>query len=353
MIRELFKIESSRITEVILGREPLFKELQPLKGPLVFIVDEKLSKNLKLQEAAVLEVEGGEQIKTRETKSFLEDELIKLGVAGDAVIVGIGGGALLDLVGFVAATYCRGVRFISVPTTLLAMVDAAIGGKNGVNVGASKNFIGAIHHPEKIIIQLNFFQSLPVNEIRNGLSEMVKHAFISGDLQSIEKNIAHILEKDFDILQESILQNIQIKMKIVQDQNPEKRHLLNLGHTAAHALEVLENFSIPHGLAVAIGLIAEAKLARRLKILPDKICEHMQQLVRKIGFSLFISKPFSYDAWKKALQLEKKSKNGKPRFVFLQDFGKPFIQYGNYCHEVEESDLQFLYDLIHKEFIAT
>jgi 3-dehydroquinate synthase len=341
-------------SKVVIGADILYDEIQAIQDPLVFVIDARLLDDCsELKEGAPIEIEGGEHIKTREMKIWLEDELIKRGCAGDLILVGVGGGSLLDLVGFVAGTYCRGCRFISIPTTLLSMVDAAIGGKNGVNVGEAKNFIGTIFQPEKIIIDINFLKKLPLKEIQSGLAEMVKHAFISG-YEAVEfttSNLEGILEKKQKCLIESIVKNIDIKMQIVQDINEQRRDLLNLGHTVGHAIEVLEDFSMPHGQAVAIGIIAECRLAERLGILPPHVRERIENLVRAIGLPLFITKSFSQEQWIKALRFDKKSKAGKPRFVLLQDIGKPLVIDGKYCHEVKDSDIAYLFDLIHKEFL--
>ena len=207
----------------------------------------------------IITVDAGEAIKSRDAKALLEDKLIQFQAGPDAHIVAVGSGTILDLVGFTASTYCRGVAYTAVPTTLLGMVDAAIGGKNGINTPTCKNRIGTLYQPDRIFIDVNFLSTLPLIELQNGCVEMAKNALLDSSIApAFKEALPHILAGDRELTKRAIQESIQVKLRIIKEseQNPERRHLLNLGHTIGHAIEVLEHFQISHGQAVAIGLMA-------------------------------------------------------------------------------------------------
>ena len=189
---------------------------------------------------------------------------------------------MLDLVGFVAATFQRGLPYYAVPTTLLAMVDASIGGKNGVNVLDVKNLIGTIYHPEKIFIDVSFLETLPYFEMQNGVVEMIKHALLDGheSVAILEKDLERLLKKEKEVLIRAISKNVQFKKEVVEAsaKTPRKRDLLNFGHTIGHALEALEGFTISHGQAVAMGILAECRLAYQLGLLSKENLERISTL---------------------------------------------------------------------------
>lgn len=193
----------------------------------------------------------GEQNKTRTTKERLEDELFAAGFNKECCLIGLGGGVVTDMTGFIASTFCRGVPLILIPTTLLAMVDASIGGKNGVNTPWGKNLIGTIYPPKEIVIDLEFLKTLPEKEMRQGLAEMVKHGILNRDY-------LELLQKE-GITEKTILESRKVKEEwILKD-----RDALNLGHTVGHALEKESGYTIPHGDAVSIGMRVESLLASK------------------------------------------------------------------------------------------
>lgn len=194
----------------------------------------------------------GEKNKTRATKEKLEDEMFEQGFDKESCLIGLGGGVVTDMAGFIAATFARGIPLILIPTTLLAMVDAAIGGKNGVNTPFGKNLIGTLYPPQEIVIDLSYLKTLPENETRQGLAEMVKHGFLN---ESYLKTL--LLD---GITENTIKQSGAIKNEwIAKD-----RDALNFGHTIGHAIESASNYSIPHGDAISMGMAAESYIAQEV-----------------------------------------------------------------------------------------
>ena len=324
----------------------------------IIIVDHAISKKIvgKLGTTEeVLHLYGGERTKTRKMKEWVEDELIRMGCNNETLLVGIGGGTILDLVGFVASTFCRGLPYYVVPSTLLAMCDAAIGGKNGVNVGNAKNLIGTIYHPEKVYIDVGFLDTLPQFEIQNGLVEMTKHALLDSSKATLnlEKNINALLRKEKEALIREISESVSFKKQIVEESLaiPNKRHLLNFGHTIGHAIESLVGFSISHGQAVAMGILAESQLALQLNMLSSEQAGRIAALIEAIGLQLTLPKNYAHFEWQRALLHDKKTKFNKPRFVLLKDTGKPHVIGDAYCHEVADNELFKLFDWMNTQFV--
>lgn len=224
----------------------------------------------------IITVPAGEIHKNRKTKADIEDKLLQLGCKRDTLLIALGGGVITDLAGFVAATFCRGIDIIYIPTTLMAMVDAAIGGKNGINTDFGKNMIGCIRQPNAIFIDASFLKTLDYSEYLYAYSEVIKHAIISecSYFEYLENNLAAILKLDLSVVTQIIKTSNQIKTKIVNSDPFDNsiRQILNLGHTYAHAIELKSNYMISHGRAVAMGLYLECQeqdkpiLARLIKL---------------------------------------------------------------------------------------
>ncbi len=208
-------------------------------------------------------IEGGEANKTLNTVWHIYENLLKFGCERNTFIIGIGGGIVCDIAGFVASTYLRGVPFGFVATTLLAQVDAAIGGKNGVNYCGYKNIIGTINQPEFVICDLSTLKTLPVLELRNGMAELIKHALIGdrGLFFEIEKNRDAFIDLNFEQIESLICKSLNVKVGIVSKDETEKgeRRRLNFGHTYGHAIEL--STGLRHGEAVSIGMMLEAELS--------------------------------------------------------------------------------------------
>ena len=228
---------------------------------------------LGLHHDTLLTIPAGEEHKTRETWARLTDDLLARGFGRDTVVIALGGGVVGDLAGFVAATYMRGVPVIQVPTTLLAMVDASIGGKTGVDTASGKNLVGAFHRPSAVIIDPLLLRTLPAAHLRAGFAEIVKHGVIA-DADYFEQSRRFVTgstlssDVDPDGLADLIRRSVEIKAGIVARDERESgvRKVLNFGHTIAHAVEAATEYRTLHGQAVAIGMVAEARIAERLGI---------------------------------------------------------------------------------------
>ena len=284
----------------------------------------------------LIEVPSGEKYKTRETKQALEDELFRRKLGKDSLLVAVGGGVTTDLVGFLASTYMRGAPLVLIPTTLLAMVDAAIGGKTGVNTSFGKNLVGSFYLPKAVIIDLSLIKSLPEKEMKNGLSEILKYGLIED--AAIWKKCEH-WKSELEFL---IRSSITCKMNVVSQDFEEKtglRRILNFGHTVGHALELMSDFEMPHGEAVALGCMAESYLSHLLGYLSKETLESILHLYRKLGYSF---RKFDRNAFHEAMTLDKKSKEGSPRFVLIDRIGHCVPFDGAYCTPVKKSELDKL-----------
>lgn len=283
----------------------------------------------------------GEQYKIRSTKETLEDQMFQKKLGRDTCLIALGGGVVSDLAGYVAATYCRGLPFVIMPTTLLAMVDAAIGGKTGVNVPFGKNLIGCIYQPEKVIIDPSVLGSLSQQERINGAVEMIKHGLIA------DKNYFHYLDAkrqallslDPEVIETAIYESCLIKKTIVEQDEKEsgKRRLLNFGHTVGHALELLMNYAIPHGQAVAIGLVTESYLSLQLNELSQNAFDQIKQIFVNYGVPLTLPRTFPISEILEAMTLDKKSHKGIPRFVTIKEIGSPIDHHSHFCTQIDES----------------
>ena len=258
-------------------------------------------------------------IKNRAMKQWVEDILYERGVNSNIVIIAIGGGELLDLVGFVASTFMRGVPYISFPTTLLAMTDAAIGGKTGINIKQAKNWIGTYHHPKRVYIDLNFLQSLPQDVWIDGLAESVKHGIVADKtlVSFFENNLPSILQREQSVILEMIKKSVSIKCQIVEQDPYEQigvRSILNFGHTVGHAIESSTKYTCTHGKAVAMGMLVEAAMSYHLKLLDNSSYKRIVNLIQKI--------PFDFEFPKQPLYKDmlRDKKNG--HFVALNKIGE-------------------------------
>lgn len=284
--------------------------------------------------AVLFSFSSGEEYKTRETKEFLENALFESDFGKDACIIALGGGVVMDVAGFVAATYCRGISLVMIPTSFLGMVDACIGGKNGVNIPYGKNLVGSIYQPKQVFIDPVTLQTLPKKEWVNGFVEIIKHSLIA-DVSLFEE-----LEKQdsFFSLEQAIFKSCSIKRFIVEEDELEKgkRHLLNFGHTIGHALETLTQYALSHGEAVAVGMLVEGYLSVLLGFLSKSSLDRIQRILLSYGAPLQIPQKFSFEEFRVALKLDKKSINCSPRFVLIEDIGKPLSFHGKYCDFVKE-----------------
>lgn len=325
--------------------------IKPLASRFVIITDQTISElyGTKLQhlfssynlDVNLLSFPAGEHYKTRETKETLENEMLDLGCGRDTCILAVGGGVVTDLAGYVAATYARGLPLVLIPTSLLGMVDAGIGGKTGVNVPQGKNLLGAIYQPKRVIADLAFLETLPKKELLNGVVEMIKHGLIADKnlFEFLSTHSKKITSRDTETLQAAIHKSCCIKKEIVEFDEREsgKRHLLNFGHTIAHALETLTNYNLSHGEAVALGILAESYLAQQMKSINKDTLNQIIQIFKLYELPLQLPSSLSKEQMMSAMTRDKKSLKGKPRFVIIDRIGsaKPFNN--QYCSQVEDA----------------
>ena len=309
----------------------------PANKRIVIITDSNLAPTLGNTLQQTLTTDGlkvslfsfpaGEIHKTRETKQQLEDQLLAHHVGRDTCLIALGGGVVSDLVGFLAATYCRGVPVIYIPTTLLAMVDASIGGKTGVNTSHGKNLIGTFTQPHAVFIDTQLLTTLPSTEFRNGVAEMIKHSLIADpalfNLLDTQVDLIHPHHSDF--LSDLVYTNCIIKKNIVECDETETglRHILNFGHTIGHAIEALEQYEISHGDAVAIGMAVESYISTRCGYLSETDFQRIQDVIQRYPFPLMTSAFKHAETFKTQLQLDKKAVQNSARFVLLHRIGEP------------------------------
>ena len=279
-------------------------------------------------EAILAGVPDGEDSKRIEVASWCWQLLGQADFTRTDVIIGFGGGAATDLAGFVAATWLRGVPVIHVPTTLLGMVDASIGGKTGINTTEGKNLVGSFYAPKAVFCDLDTLGSLPRNELMAGFGEIVKYGFIRDPqiLDLIEANVDLATDVHSDVFLEIISRCISIKAVVVSNDFKEDgmREILNYGHTLGHAIELAERFTWRHGAAISVGMVFVAELARLNGRLSDEVVRRHRSILESLGL------PTSYraDKWDQLLgsmQRDKKSRAGNLRFVVLDDLAKPTI----------------------------
>jgi 3-dehydroquinate synthase len=261
----------------------------------------------------------------------------RLGAAGftrsDAVVT-VGGGATTDMGGFIAATWLRGVRVVHVPTTLLAMVDAAVGGKTGMNTGAGKNLVGAFHEPAGVVCDLELLGTLPEPELISGLGEVVKCGFIADPeiLALVERCPADALEPRSGELRELVERSIAVKIAVVQEDLKEQgasaggigREVLNYGHTMAHAIEKATGYGVRHGEAVALGMVYVAELARLAGRLDGDVARRHESVLASVGLPTRFGDA-AFEELLATMRVDKKARGSQLRFVVLDGIGRPGI----------------------------
>ena len=303
----------------------------------------------KLQADKII-VADGERHKNLKTLERLAGEMLKLGCDRQTVVIALGGGVIGDLAGFAAAAFMRGVEFVQVPTTLLAQVDASIGGKVGVNHARGKNMIGAFHQPRLVWIDTATLNTLPPREIVCGLAEIVKHALIRDReyFTYLETHLTKLLHLDQEALAKTIHRSCAIKAEIVKNDEREssQRALLNFGHTVGHALEAgTEYRSLRHGEAVLLGMLIEAYLSREAGLLADDTFTHIKIFLQNFPLKVRLD-GIDFAMVEHSMSLDKKARQGQLRMVLLREIGdavltaswpreklRPAMQYGLECFQ--------------------
>ncbi|MEV6309087.1 3-dehydroquinate synthase [Streptomyces sp. NPDC051840] len=282
-------------------------------------------------EAIAIQLPNAEEAKTVEVAAYCWKALGQTGFTRTDVIVGVGGGATTDVAGFVAASWLRGVRWIAVPTTVLAMVDAAVGGKTGINTAEGKNLVGAFHPPAGVLCDLAALDSLPVHDYVSGLAEIIKAGFIADPV------ILDLIEADPEAARtpagphtaELIERSIRVKAEVVSSDLKESglREILNYGHTLGHAIEKNERYKWRHGAAVSVGMVFAAELGRLAGRLDDATADRHRAVLESVGLPL----TYRGDQWPKLLEnmkVDKKSRGDLLRFIVLDGIGKPSVLEG-------------------------
>jgi 3-dehydroquinate synthase len=313
-------------------------------------VVEQLRSALQEYDVLDLTVPDGEAAKTADVAAACWERLGEAGFTRSDAVVTVGGGATTDLGGFVAATWLRGVPVVHVPTTLLGMVDAAVGGKTGINTDAGKNLVGSFHEPAGVLCDLDTLGGLPRAELVAGLGEVVKCGFIADPaiLDLIERHDPADLTPESDVLRELVERAIRVKVDVVTadlretggDGGHPGREVLNYGHTLGHAVERSEGYSVRHGEAVAIGCVFAAELAGIAGKLPADVVERHRTVLQRIGL------PTTYDGadfetLHEVMRVDKKARGSQLRFVVLDDLAVPAILAGP-----TEADLRAAYHRI-------
>jgi 3-dehydroquinate synthase len=267
----------------------------------------------------------GEQSKTREVWARLSDALLERGYRRDSGLIALGGGVTGDLAGFVAATYMRGVPYLQVPTTLLAMLDASVGGKTGVDTSHGKNLIGAFHPPVAVLADPAVLGTLPDRAYRAGLAEAVKHGLIADEsyFEWMESAAAALSRRELDALRRLIRRSVEIKAEVVSGDEREsgRRAILNAGHTVAHALEQISHYELPHGEAVALGLIVECRLAERLRIAPEGLRQRVADLLTRLGLPARLPQELRPASIVGSMGTDKKNRNDRIHFALPARLG--------------------------------
>jgi pentafunctional AROM polypeptide len=267
----------------------------------------------------------GEISKSRQGKAEIEDWMFENHCNRDTCLIAIGGGVIGDLVGYVAATFMRGIPYIQVPTTVLAMVDSSVGGKTAIDAPAGKNLIGAFYKPVSVLCDLDFVKTLPKRELSNGLAEAIKAGAIkSAELfEFFESNVEGLMSKDVDLLSEVVAAAVQIKADVVREDFKEGglRAILNFGHSIGHAIEHYMQPGMLHGECISIGMIEEAVLARSLGYLQSSHIRRLESVLKAYGLPTTVPHGLTVSMILKAMAIDKKNKRGKKMIVMLTSIG--------------------------------
>ena len=325
MVKRNFRFGNASVDYYFAGGFALLKDIVK-PGDAVLLVDENVFQHFssKFKKWRTIVIPSGEKHKVQSTVDKIIGQLIELGADRKTTLIGVGGGVVTDITGYVASVYMRGISFGFVPTTLLAMVDASIGGKNGIDVGVYKNMVGIIRQPSFLLYDLLFLNTLPDKEWKNGFAEIIKHAAIrdAAMFRELEINDLFFYQKKKKDACSLIERNALLKSKVVQLDEFEKneRRMLNFGHTLAHAIET--QYNLLHGEAVAIGMVFASKLSEEL--LSFKSHERLVKMIER--YSLPTEIDFDKQKAFDVLKSDKKKEADFMNFILLEKIGKARIE---------------------------
>lgn len=296
------------------------------KEKVVLITDEHVfsSHQKKFKGWNTIVLKPGEAYKVQQTVDMIIDQLIEMGADRKTILVGVGGGVITDITGYVAGIFMRGIDVGYVPTSLLAMVDAAIGGKNGIDVGVYKNMVGLIRQPSFLLYDYSFLKTLPLAEWQNGFAEIIKHACIkdAAMFKELQQHRLSDYKKDVSLLKKLIERNVMLKTKVVlaDEREQGERKLLNFGHTLGHAIENM--YELSHGQAISIGMTYATIISQQLKGFKDT--DAVVSLLANYGLPTFAG----FDAKKafRVLQKDKKKDDVSIHYILLEKTGKAVVQ---------------------------
>jgi len=317
-----------------------------LRGPISLVSDENVAPLYAAKAAQSIEgyryqmqkivIPPGEKVKTIDTVMGLWHSFLETGIERGSTVIALGGGVVGDLTGFAAATFLRGVRWVAAPTSLLAMVDASLGGKTGADLPKGKNLIGAFHPPSLVIADPGTLRTLPDIELRNGLAEVVKHGVIA------DPSLFELCGDGWEALQENwsyvVKRAMAVKIQVILEDPYEKgrRAALNLGHTFGHAIEAASNYRVKHGEAVAIGMVAAAKLAEEMRIADYGLADIIENTLLKLNLPVKAPENLDRDRIISAMKVDTKRSGGETRFVLPVRIGE--VRWGV---KIEDSSVDF------------
>lgn len=296
----------------------------------------------------ILILPSGETTKNYRMQAVIQSWLLKKGADRQSILIGIGGGVMCDIVGFAAATFMRGIRHALIPTTLVAQIDASIGGKNGINLPNAKNIVGTIRQPVSIVVDPTFLETLLPRHMKEGMSELIKMALIrsrklSRQIESYQSTRGKSAD---DLIADMVEQGVRLKLDVVRKDPHEKglRKILNFGHTTAHALEVLGRYGrMTHGRAVAFGMLVALELSEKLCSLDRQTIDEAETIIRSLYRSFPVQKFSSNDVWD-VIKRDKKRVEQQVQFVLLESMAKPVVR------DVMKSEFSKAYTAVLKQW---
>jgi len=313
--------------EIVRAAAPAHRYAIITDGTVAPLYAARVRESIGVAHTELLTIPAGESHKTREQWGSLTDTLLAHGFGRDTTILALGGGVIGDLAGFVAATYMRGIPFVQLPTTLLAMIDASVGGKTGVDTAAGKNLVGAFHRPRAVIADPATLASLPIAQLRSGAAEAIKHGAIADAAyyEIVDSSLTAAFDAPAgDAMRALIVRSVQIKAGIVTLDERESgvRRILNFGHTLGHAIEAESGYRLLHGEAIATGMVLEARLGERLGVTMSGTAQTLRDTMQRVGLPVMVPAHLSGERILAATRGDKKAREGVTEYALLEKIGR-------------------------------